>query len=64
MDELIENLARWPIWQEAVSEVRPRLAAVTREAEEIINAIPDDWLSAARKRFAALVLARRVTLLP
>lgn len=64
MVELVEKLARWPIWQDAVSELKPQLEAVTREAEGIIDAIPDEWLSPGRKRFAAIVLGRRVTLFP
>lgn len=63
MTELLEKLVPWPVWQDAVSEVKPQLEAVTREAEGLINAIPDEWLSPGRKRFAALVLSRRVTLL-
>lgn len=63
MTELIGQLAGWSPWAEALSELRPRLIQATAEAEALLDAIPDDWLPARRKRFAARVLAHRVTLL-
>lgn len=63
MAELLEKLASWQPWRDAVSEMRPILGGVTAEVEDALATIPDEWLSQARKRFAAAVIARRVTLL-
>jgi hypothetical protein len=62
MKDLLKKLATWRTWLDALSELKPQLAAVTGNIEEMLNAIPDEWLSPARKRFAAIVLGQRVTL--
>lgn len=58
MRELVEKLAHWKPWGDALSEMKPVLVEVTQQAEDVLRAVPDDWLSAARKRFAARMLAR------
>jgi len=62
MRELLVILRGWPPWVEAVSELLPRLIEVTREATTLLNEVPEEWLSSARKRFATRMLAHRVTL--
>ena len=63
MGEVLEKVAGWSPWRDAVSELKPILVQLTHQAEELLGAVPDEWLSSARKRFAARLLAHRVTLL-
>ena len=64
MNELLAKLERWPEWAHACTELAPRFKLLTPEAEAILGEIPDEWLSPARKRFAARLLAHRVRLFP
>lgn len=63
MQEVIGLLATWPEWQTAVSDLRPIFVRLSAELDDILKEIPEEWLSSPRKRFAAAVLRRRVTLL-
>ena len=62
MQEVLSELAGWPEWHEAISELVPRFTKLTDEIGAISDAIPDEWLSPQRKRFVSLVLDRRVRL--
>lgn len=63
MVELTQKLAKWPEWDATISELLPIFVDLTQKAEMLLTEIPDSWLSAERKRFAARLLAHRVTLL-
>jgi hypothetical protein len=63
MAELIVQLRAWTPWMDALSELRPALIETTTNAANLLASIPDEWLSPARKTFAALLLTHRVTLL-
>jgi hypothetical protein len=63
MVEVVGRLGSWPEWHDAVSELRPRLIEATRAARALLDDIPDEWISPARRSFAARVLAYRVTLI-
>lgn len=62
MQEVLAKLDAWPEWQGAISELAPSLVRLSSEIEGILDEIPDQWLPAQRKRFAARVLRHRVTL--
>lgn len=63
MRELLVKLKAWSTWRDAFSQMRPGLVELTQQASEILGEIPEDWLSASRKSFAARLLTHRVTLL-
>lgn len=62
MTELIAELESWPEWGTALDELVPRFKELTAQVELLLEAIPDSWLSAQRKRFVAQLLAHRVRL--
>jgi hypothetical protein len=62
MWEVVQRLAAWPAWGEAISELAPRVREVVSDVPDIVNEIPHDWLPGPRKRFATLVLERRAIL--
>ncbi len=64
MSEVLEKLKDWPEWRAALAELKPRILELLDIVPTLIEEIPDDWLSPDRKRFAALLLSQRVTLLP
>jgi hypothetical protein len=64
MTELATRLERWPEWGSALDELVPRFKELTPQVELLLEAIPEGWLSAQRKRFAARLLAHRVRVFP
>ncbi|HET7500387.1 MAG TPA: HipA domain-containing protein [Kofleriaceae bacterium] len=63
MQEVLGSLRTWPEWSSAVSELKPLLVQLSTELDGLLQEIPEEWLSAPRRRFAVQVLQHRVTLI-
>lgn len=62
MTKLLTELTGWSAWDDAVSDLWPQFHLLMDDVPTILDEIPDDWLSPARKRFASRLLAHRVRL--
>lgn len=63
MTEVLAELAGWAEWPATLSDLGPRFHTITAGIDAILDAIPNDWLSDERKRFAGRLLAHRVRIL-
>lgn len=62
MTQLLAELSGWSIWEDAIRDLWPRFHLLIDEVPALLAAIPEDWLSEGRKRFASRLLAQRVRL--
>lgn len=61
MTRVVDDLALWPGFIAATGDVIARFQrGLNTHVEELLAAIPEDWLEAPRKRFACLILERRL----